>query len=139
MLALAADWSAVGGATTTLTPAGFGLDAHETDGVVDQVATGNNYSCRGGHWDAVGAGTVSYGVSVPTSATYNLVVCELKGSASTNATVTTAVFAAPVALPAATVTAVTNATVTAAVLAAPAVFPAGAVAAFSPPAVPAVL
>src|SRR5580765_844180 len=77
VIAMAADWAATGGATTTLTPAGFVLDAHETDGVVDSPVSGTFMSSRGGHWASVSAGTVSYGVTVPTSAAYNLVVCEL--------------------------------------------------------------
>jgi hypothetical protein len=79
VIAMAADWNAVGAATTTLTPAGAEspVDAHETDGVVDQSTSGSVFSSRGGHWASVGAGTVTYGVSAPSSSTYNVVVCEL--------------------------------------------------------------
>lgn len=81
VIAIASDWAATGGTTTTLTPAGGVLDAHETDGVVDQSTGGSIYSKRGGHWADSGApATTSYGVNVPTSAAYNLVVCELKGT-----------------------------------------------------------
>jgi hypothetical protein len=83
VIAMAGDWGANGGATTTLTPSGGVLDAHETDGVVDQVAAGVVMSSRGGHWADTGApATVSYGVTVPTSSSYNLVVCELKGTSA---------------------------------------------------------
>lgn len=97
VLAIAGDWAATGGATTTLTPAGGTLDAHETDGVVDQAGTGAVMSSRGGHWaDSGGAGTTSYGVTVPTSASYNLVACELLGTASGGgAPAGTVLFAAP--------------------------------------------
>lgn len=75
--AYAADWNAIGGATTTLTPAGGVVDVHETDGVTDQVANGSIYSSRAGHWLNSSAGTASYGVTAPSSAAYNLVVFEL--------------------------------------------------------------
>lgn len=89
VIAIAGDWSAVGGATTTLIPAGFTLDAHEADGVVDQVANGSQYSSRGGHWASVNAGTATYGVTIPTSsnAAYNLVVCELLGTGAAPASI----------------------------------------------------
>lgn len=79
VIAMADDWNAAGGTTTTLTPAGAStpLDAHETDGVNDQSASGNHFSSRGGHWASVSAGTVTYGVSAPSSTAYNVVVCEL--------------------------------------------------------------
>jgi len=83
VIAMAGDWTGIGSATTTLTPAGGTLDAHETDGVNDQSFAGSNYSSRGGHWADSGApATTSYGVSVPTSAKYNLVVCELLAGGS---------------------------------------------------------
>jgi len=82
VLALASDWNAAGGATTTLTPAGGVLDAHEVDGVNDATGTGARFSSRGGHWADTGSpATTSYGVTLPTSAAYNLVVCELLASA----------------------------------------------------------
>jgi hypothetical protein len=82
---MAADWTATGGATTTLTPSSPVpvVDAHETDGVNDQAAAGSFFSSRGGHWaDTGAAGTVAYGVTVPTSAKYNQVAIEFLGSAS---------------------------------------------------------
>src|SRR4249920_1125217 len=86
VIASAADWNATGGATTTLTPGGGTLDAHETDGVVDQAGAGSFMSSRGGHWaDSGGAGTTSYGTTVPTSAKYVQVVCELLGTTTTAA------------------------------------------------------
>ena len=117
VIAMASDWAATGGATTTLTPAGFTLDAHETDGVVDQSTAGGVFSSRGGHWPDVSAGTVSYGVNVPTSAGYNLVVRELLASTVTPAPATiyaaAAVFPAPIVeqdqAPAAAITAGTAA------------------------------
>src|SRR4249920_109832 len=88
VIASAADWNATGGATTTLTPSSPTpvVDAHETDGVVDQAGAGSFMSARGGHWaDSGGAGTVSYGTTVPTSAKYVQVVCELLGTTTTAA------------------------------------------------------
>ena len=83
----AADWAAKGGATTTLTPAAGVLDLHEVDGVVDQVADGVKYASRAGHWTDSGvAGTTAYGVTVPTSVSYNQVAFELLGAASGGAT-----------------------------------------------------
>ena len=84
VVAMASDWAATGGTTTTLTPSSPApvVDAHETDGVADQAAAGARFSSRGGHWaDTGAAGTVSYGVSVPTSASYNLVAVELLAGA----------------------------------------------------------
>lgn len=91
VIAMAADWAATGSATTTMTPAGYTLDAHETDGVADQGTAGIDYSSRGGHWASVSAGTVAYGIASPSSGTalkYGLVVCELKGAGGTDAAVT---------------------------------------------------
>ena len=62
-------------------------------------------SSRGGHWPDQGAGPVTYGVTAPTSAHYNLVVCELLGGTGggTGATVTMGgAFAVTTAQPAAT-------------------------------------
>jgi hypothetical protein len=87
VIAHAADWSATGAATTTLTPAGSTLDAHETDGVADQAANGTQFSSRGGHWPDVAAGTVAYGISAPTLGTnkYSQVACELLAGPDTAA------------------------------------------------------
>lgn len=83
VIAHAADWNATAGATTTLTPGSSPspvLDAHEVDGVNDATTTGAYFSSRGGHWSPVNAGTASYGTSVPTSAKYVQVACELLGA-----------------------------------------------------------
>lgn len=78
IVAMASDWSSAGSATTTLTPAGYTvpLDAHETDGVADQSTAGSVYASRGGHWADSAAGSAAYGVASPSSAKYNVVVCE---------------------------------------------------------------
>ena len=88
VIAHAADWGSTSGATTTLTPGGGVLDAHEQDGVVDGTAVpGSQFASRGGHWaDTGGPATVSYGVTLPTSAAYCLVVCEMLAG-GTSATV----------------------------------------------------
>lgn len=87
VVAIAADWNATAGATTTLTPASPVpvTDAHEVDGTDDGTTTGSYFSVRGGHWSPVNAGPADYGTTLPESAKYIQVACELHAGTGANA------------------------------------------------------